>query len=77
MVGILKGFGGLRLSEPFTSTGRTCLEIDKVYLARDEIRKRWDEVKGELTKDYKRRHREAIKRKRRGHGGAADVDGVE
>lgn len=33
----------------------------------DEIVKRWEEAKGDLTRDWKRRHREAVKsRKRRG-----------
>jgi len=33
----------------------------------EEIAKRWEEVKGDLTRDWKRRHREAVKsRKRRG-----------
>lgn len=36
----------------------------------EEIRQKWEEQKVELTKDWKRRHREAIKsRRRRGGGG--------
>ncbi|KAG8926572.1 hypothetical protein FRC02_008797 [Tulasnella sp. 418] len=31
----------------------------------DEIRQRWDNVKGDLTREYKKRHREAFKRKRK------------
>ena len=39
----------------------------------EEIKKRWEEAKGDLTKDWKRRHREALKsRKRRGGAGADD-----
>lgn len=39
----------------------------------DEIRQRWEAQKGELTRDWKRRHREAIKSRRR-RGGAGDGD---
>ncbi|KAF8316606.1 hypothetical protein DL93DRAFT_744804 [Clavulina sp. PMI_390] len=34
----------------------------------EEIRKRWEELRGDLTRQYKRRHREASKKRRRGHG---------
>ena len=37
----------------------------------EQIVKRWEEVKGDLTRDWKRRHREAVKSKRRRGG----VDG--
>lgn len=37
----------------------------------EEVRKRWEERKVELTKDWKRRHREALKSRRR-RGGAGD-----
>ena len=37
----------------------------------DEIRQRWEEQKGELTRTWKRRHREAVKSMRR-RGGAMD-----
>ena len=37
----------------------------------EEIVKRWEEVKGDLTRDWKRRHREAVKSRRRRGG----VDG--
>jgi hypothetical protein len=30
----------------------------------------WNEQKRELTKEYKKRHREAVKRQKRGMGGA-------
>ena len=41
----------------------------------DEIRKRWEDTKGELTQDWKRRHREAVKsRRRRGGLGGEDHD---
>ena len=39
----------------------------------EEIVKRWEEVKGDLTRDWKKRHREAVKSKRR-RGGGADGD---
>lgn len=38
----------------------------------DEIKQRWEEQKVELTRDWKRRHREAIKSRRR--RGGADVE---
>lgn len=38
----------------------------------DEIMKRWEDVKGDLTRDWKRRHREAVKSRRR--RGGADGD---
>jgi hypothetical protein len=34
----------------------------------DEIRAKWDKSKAELTKEYVRRHREGVKRRRRGGG---------
>ena len=37
----------------------------------EEIVKRWEEAKGDLTRDWKRRHREAVKSRRRRGG----VDG--
>ncbi|KDQ06629.1 hypothetical protein BOTBODRAFT_39434 [Botryobasidium botryosum FD-172 SS1] len=41
----------------------------------DEIRKQWDESKAELTREFKRRHREAVKRRRRGMaGGGGDAE---
>ncbi|KAF8961505.1 hypothetical protein BDZ97DRAFT_1905505 [Flammula alnicola] len=40
----------------------------------EDIRKRWEDSKGELTRDWKRRHREAGKVNRRKRGG---VDGDE
>lgn len=41
----------------------------------EEIKKRWEDTKGELTRDWKRRHREAVKsRKRRGGFGGDDRD---
>ena len=39
---------------------------------REEVVKRWEEVKGDLTRDWKRRHREAVKSRRR--RGGADGD---
>ena len=38
----------------------------------EEIAKRWEGVKGDLTRDWKRRHREAVKSRRR--RGGADGD---
>lgn len=38
----------------------------------DEIRKRWEEQKGELTREWKRRFREAGKMRRRRGGGDGD-----
>ncbi|TBU47466.1 hypothetical protein BD309DRAFT_855893 [Dichomitus squalens] len=41
----------------------------------EAIRARWEEAKGELTAGWKRRHREAIKsRRRRGGGNGGDAD---
>ncbi|KAI0332655.1 hypothetical protein GY45DRAFT_1273311 [Cubamyces sp. BRFM 1775] len=40
----------------------------------EAIRQRWEESKGELTAGWKRRHREAIKSRRRRGGGAGDAD---
>jgi hypothetical protein len=37
----------------------------------EEIVSRWEEVKGDLTRDWKRRHREAVKSRRR-RGGIDD-----
>ncbi|CAE7146293.1 unnamed protein product [Rhizoctonia solani] len=38
----------------------------------DEIRMKWDKDKVELTREYTRRHREAVKRRRRGGGTKGD-----
>jgi len=38
----------------------------------EEAVKRWEEVKGDLTRDWKRRHREAVKSRRR--RGGVDLD---
>jgi hypothetical protein len=51
----------------------------KVKFARTEdetqIRARWEAARGELTREWKRRHREAVKsRRRRGGGGGERVD---
>ncbi|GBE89508.1 hypothetical protein BKA93DRAFT_799943 [Sparassis latifolia] len=40
----------------------------------EEIHKRWEETRGELTSGWKRRHREAVKSRRRRGGGAEDGD---
>ncbi|KAI0358142.1 hypothetical protein OH77DRAFT_1587865 [Trametes cingulata] len=40
----------------------------------EAIRQRWEESKGELTAGWKRRHREAIKSRRRRGGGAGEAD---
>ena len=40
----------------------------------EEIVKRWEEVKGDLTRGWKKRHREAVKSRRRRGGGGADCD---
>jgi hypothetical protein len=37
-----------------------------------EILKRWEDAKGDLTRDWKRRHREAVKSRRRRGGVDAD-----
>ncbi|PPQ98012.1 hypothetical protein CVT26_003074 [Gymnopilus dilepis] len=42
--------------------------------AEEEIKKRWEEVKGDLTRDWKRRHREALKVSRRKRGGVEDAE---
>ena len=51
----------------------------KVKFARTEgeaqIRARWEAARGELTREWKRRHREAVKsRRRRGGGGGERID---
>ena len=52
----------------------------RVKFARTEdeaqIRARWEAARGELTRDWKRRHREAVKsqRRRRGGGGGERVE---
>ena len=38
----------------------------------EEVAKRWEEVKGDLTRDWKKKHREVVKGRRR--GGGADGD---
>ncbi|KAH7326820.1 hypothetical protein B0J17DRAFT_680790 [Rhizoctonia solani] len=38
----------------------------------EEIRAKWDKNKAELTREYTRRHREAVKRRRRGGGAKGD-----
>ncbi|KAH9951136.1 hypothetical protein B0H21DRAFT_719729 [Amylocystis lapponica] len=38
----------------------------------DEIQTRWEETRGELTSGWKRRHREAVKSRRRRGGGAGE-----
>ncbi|KAI0923693.1 hypothetical protein AcV5_009169 [Taiwanofungus camphoratus] len=38
----------------------------------EEIQKRWEEARGELTRGWKRRHREAVKSRRRRGGGPGD-----
>ena len=53
----------------------------KVNFARTEdeaqIRARWEAARGELTREWKRRHREAVKsRRRRGGGGGERVEGI-
>jgi len=40
-------------------------------LIADEARQRWEEVRGDLTRDWKKRHREAVKSRRR-RGGPGD-----
>lgn len=43
----------------------------------EAIRTRWEESKGELTAGWKRRHREAVKsRRRRGGGGTGEAEGT-
>ena len=53
--------------------------VCKVEFRRTEdearIRERWESVRGELTREWKRRHREAVKsRRRRGAGGSERVE---
>ncbi|KAH9839718.1 uncharacterized protein C8Q71DRAFT_830229 [Rhodofomes roseus] len=40
----------------------------------EEVQKRWEEAKGELTSGWKRRHREAVKSRRRRGGGPGDAE---
>jgi hypothetical protein len=51
----------------------------KVKFARTEgeaqIRARWEAERGELTREWKRRHREAVKSRRRRGGGGGDGGG--
>ncbi|KAI0676098.1 hypothetical protein C8Q78DRAFT_1075035 [Trametes maxima] len=42
--------------------------------SQEAIRQRWEESKGELTAGWKRRHREAVKSRRRRGGGAGEAD---
>jgi len=50
----------------------------RVKFARTEdeaqIRARWEAARGELTRDWKRRHREAVKSQRRRRGGGERVE---
>ncbi|KZT41648.1 hypothetical protein SISSUDRAFT_229281 [Sistotremastrum suecicum HHB10207 ss-3] len=50
-------------SEPFHRTNTS-----------DEIRERWEKQRGDLTREWKKRHREAVKLRRRRAGGRADDD---
>jgi len=64
---------------PQTSKGSGHARNVKVKFARTEdeaqIRARWEAARGELTREWKRRHREAVKsRRRRGGGGGERVD---
>lgn len=44
----------------------TCAFQNRLTLSSDDIKKEWEDNKVNLTKDWKQRHREALKRKRRG-----------
>jgi hypothetical protein len=64
---------------PQTSKGSGPARNVKVKFARTEddsqIRARWEAARGELTREWKRRHREAVKsRRRRGGGGGERVE---
>lgn len=64
---------------PQTSKGGGHARNVKVKFARTEdeaqIRARWEVARGELTREWKRRHREAVKsRRRRGGGGSERVE---
>ncbi|KAF8489972.1 hypothetical protein F5888DRAFT_1808403 [Russula emetica] len=64
---------------PQTSKGGGYARNFKVKFARTEdetqIRARWEAARGELTREWKRRHREAVKsRRRRGGGGGERVE---
>jgi hypothetical protein len=64
---------------PQTSKGSDHARNVKVKFARTEdeaqIRARWEAARGELTREWKRRHREAVKsRRRRGGGGGERVE---
>lgn len=64
---------------PQTSKGAGHARNVKVKFARTEdetqIRARWEAARGELTREWKRRHREAVKsRRRRGGGGGERVE---
>lgn len=62
-----QGWAGLWRVETryaFHISKQTSIDVNSRYS--EETTKRWDECKGELTREYKRRHREGVKRKRRG-----------
>jgi hypothetical protein len=64
---------------PQTSKGGGHARIVKVKFARTEdetqIRARWEAARGELTREWKRRHREAVKsQRRRGGSGGERVE---
>lgn len=42
--------------------------LDFLSLRSDEIKQLWESVRGDLTRQYKKRHREAMKKRKRGHG---------
>lgn len=67
------GFGGLLLStfSLFPFCFLACANESIYSLAgidREEIKQRWEDVRGDLTRQFKKRHREAVKKRRRGHG---------
>jgi hypothetical protein len=76
--------GGLEKKElevqPFWQTETECVTVGNLYqkttlihlfrLISEQMNQLWNGQKRELTKEYKKRHREAVKRQKRGMGGA-------
>lgn len=67
---VVKGKGPKDIISVFRERGWTPDAFCRSQNA-DEIRKRWEDCKVDLTKEWKRRHREAIKSARR-RGGVRD-----
>lgn len=58
----LQGFGGWKRSKSSPSWFVHCKICGLTVGFSDDIRKYWEETKGELTREYKLRHREASRR---------------